>query len=180
MKKEGRILRFGSNLWYLGEGLFGPLMAVFAERMGGDILDISWAFSIYLVVSGGLYILFGYLADQISKERLMIVGFALNAIFTFGYLLVSAPWHLFVVQAGLGAAVAMATPSWNALYAQYGDVGRRGFTWGLAAGEAAIVTGLAMLIGGLIVKNVSFVFLFTLMGFVQTVATVYQARILRK
>lgn len=39
------ILLWSSNLWALGEGMLGPLFAVFAQRIGGNILDITWAWS---------------------------------------------------------------------------------------------------------------------------------------
>jgi len=175
-----KTLLYGGNLWYLGEGMLGPLFAVFAERVGGDVLDIAWAWATYLIVTGILQIIVGKITDQKNnKEKIMVIGYALNALFTFAYLLVSAPWHLFVVQAGLGVAAALATPTWSALYARHEDRRHDGFQWGLASGEAQIITGTAMLIGGIIVSRVSFTILFVVMGTIQIVATAYQAQILR-
>ena len=54
-------LLFASGLWFFGEGLLGPLFAVFSQKIGGDILDITWAWSVYLILSGTLYIVFGRL-----------------------------------------------------------------------------------------------------------------------
>lgn len=165
-------------MWYLGEGMLGPLFAVFANRVGGSILDITWAWATYLIVTGLISILVGELADKYSKEKLMIGGYALNALFTFSYLLVQTPFQLFLVQAGLGVASAIANPTWSALYAEHEDRRRAGFTWGLADGDLKLVTGLAIIIGGLLVNYVSFEALFWVMGFVQVVATFYQSRIL--
>lgn len=121
-KKKEKILLYGSNWWYFGAGMLGPLFAVFAERIGGDILDIAWVWAVYLVVSGTLIVFIGKISDKkISKEKLMIGGFALNTIFTFAYVLVSSQLGLFIVQAGLGVAHALATPTWSALYAKYED-----------------------------------------------------------
>ncbi|MEA2006933.1 MAG: hypothetical protein U9O20_02115 [Patescibacteria group bacterium] len=41
LKKKEKILLFGNNLWSLGEGMPGPLFAVFSQRLGGNILDIA-------------------------------------------------------------------------------------------------------------------------------------------
>src|SRR3990167_2426171 len=113
LNKNSRILLYGSNIWYFGEGMLGPLFAVFTERIGGDILDISWAWATYLIITGILYIVVGkYIDGKHSKSKVMVFGYALNAIFTFSFLFVSSPWHLFIVQAGLGVAAAMATPTW--------------------------------------------------------------------
>jgi len=101
-------------------------------------------------------------------------------VFTFGYLFVSAPAHLFIVQAGLGVAAALATPTWNALYAKNEDKKHDTYEWGLAGGEAEIITGTAIVLGGVIVTYFSFTTLFISMGLIQTIATFYQARILRQ
>lgn len=178
MNSKIRVLLYGSNLWYLGEGMLGPLFAVFAQRVGGSVLDISWAWAIYLITAGILQAVVGRLSDHISKEALMVGGYALNSLFTFAYLLVQEPVHLFAVQVGLGVAAACANPSWSALYAKYETKNRAGTEWGLAGGEAQIVTGIAVIIGGLVVSYASFTALFLLMGVIQTVATFYQMKIL--
>ena len=52
MTNASRLLILSSALWHLSEGLLGPLFAVFSERVGGDILDITGAWAAYLIVSG--------------------------------------------------------------------------------------------------------------------------------
>ncbi len=179
MNKKERILLLGSNLWYLGEGMLGPLFAVFAERIGGDVLDIAWAWSLYLVIIGVLVIVIGNWSDKIGKEKLLIAGYSLNAIFTFAYLLVSTPLHLFLVQAGLGVAAAFSIPTWMSLYARHEDRKHDGKIWGLGAGLDRIVTGIALFIGGIIVMFFSFTTLFVIMGCIQVIATIYIINIVK-
>ncbi|MFA4887188.1 MAG: MFS transporter [Candidatus Nanoarchaeia archaeon] len=179
MNKFIRVLMTGSLLWYLGEGMLGPLLAVFTEHIGGDILQISWAWATYLLVTGVMIIIVGKISDgRASKERLMMIGYVLNTILTFCYLLVSAPWQLFILQAGLGIAWAFATPTWSALYARHIDRKHDGSAYGFADGLPPIITACAILIGGLIINYFSFKTLFLLMGSIQLIATVYQAKIL--
>ena len=176
-----KILLCGANIWYFGEGMLGPLFAIFTEQIGGDLLDITWAWATYLIVTGILYIVVGKFIDgKEIKAHVMVAGYALNAVFTFGYLLISAPWHLFVIQTGLGIAAALATPTWNALYAKHEDKKHDAFEWGMAGGQAQIITGFAIIIGGFIVSYGSFKILFILMGSIQILAAIYQARILKK
>ncbi|MBI2102931.1 MFS transporter [Candidatus Woesearchaeota archaeon] len=180
MNKNIRILLYGANLWYFGAGMLGPLFAIFTERIGGDILDVAWAWATYLFITGILYIVIGKMTDdRDNKEKIMVLGYFLNAFFTFGYLFVSSPWHLFVVQAGLGVAEALATPTWNALYAKHGNKRQEGLQWGLAGGQGQIITGIALVIGGLLVNYFSFTALFLTMGILLTLAAFYQAQILR-
>ena len=131
MNKKIKYLLNGSNLWNFGAGMLGPFLAIFTEKIGGNILDISWAWSIYLLVTGFLMIYFGRISDKINKEKMMTLGYGINAFFTFGYLFVDSPIKLFIVQAGLGLANALATPTWNALYAKHADDGKDGLEWGI-------------------------------------------------
>ncbi len=166
-----RVLLVADMIWYFGEGMFGPLFAVFTERIGGDILDISWAWAIYLVVSGVLTVFFGKISDgRISKRSLLITGYALNALCTFGYLFIQTPAQLFFLQALLGLAAAMATPTWDALYSKYEDPKHSGLAWGLSDGLQQIFTGIAIVIGGVIVTLFNFSALFVIMGAVQVVS----------
>jgi len=181
LNKQEKILLYGSNLWYLGEGMLGPLFAVFANKIGGDILEIAWAWATYLAIRGLLTILIGRLSDKyFSKERLMVLGYGLNTIFTFAYLAVSDQFGLFVVQVGLGVAAAFATPAWQALYAKHESKNSAGYAWGLVGGQADLMIAMATLIGGFIVSFFSFKILFLVMGMIQIAATLYQAKILIK
>lgn len=175
-----KILLWGSNTWNLGEGMLGPLFAVFAGRVGGNILEMSWAWATYLVVTGVFTIVISRVADKkIKKAHLLILGNALNALFTFGYLFVDSPLKLFAVQVGLGLASALVIPAWDALYSEFEDKKHDEFEWGLASGEAEILAGIAMVIGGLVVTYVSFSALFLAMGTIKVLATICYARILR-
>jgi predicted MFS family arabinose efflux permease len=179
LNQNMKILLYGANIWYLGEGMLGPLVAVFTERIGGDILDISWALAIYLAVTGLVTIFVGKISDQNRiQEKLMVLGYGLNALFTFGYLFVASTSSLFLIQAGLGIASALATPTWEALYAKHENRKHGGYLWGLAEGEANLITAVAIIMGGLLIKYFSFTALFVSMGCIQVVATIYQARIL--
>ena len=184
-RQKERLLLWSSNLWALGEGMLGPLFAVFAERIGGNILDITWAWAIYLGMTGIFTIVAGNVSDRIwqwcGRERLLVAGYALNALCTFGYLFVHTTTGLFLVQAGLGVALALSSPTWSALYARYSPGEEKaGNTWGLVAGEQRLILAGAILVGGYIVNHYSFDALFIAMGTVQVIATLYLARILLK
>lgn len=179
LNKQLKILIWGSGLWYLGEGMLGPLFAIFGKKIGGSILDISWAWAIYLIIIGILVIFIGDISDKASKEKLMVVGYGINAIFTFLYLAISKPIHLFFVQSGLGIAAALTIPTWMALYAKHNNKERSGLTWGIATGLNRIIAGIALLLGGLIVTYFSFNVLFITMGIIQTLATIYLSQIIK-
>lgn len=162
-----------------GDGLLGPLFAVYTQNIGGSIFDITTAWAIFMIVTGVLTIIVGNWADHIGHERLLILGYALNALFTFAYLLVDTPFTLFIVQAGLGVSLALANPTWAALYDRYSNDKKDGSLYGAAYGHGNIATGVAALVGGLVVTKFSFQILFMLMGVLQIIATVLQIKILQ-
>lgn len=179
LSRTTKTLLLGANIWYFGEGLLGPLLAIFTEKIGGDILDITGAWASFLIVTGLVYILVGKLVNgRPYKAKVMVAGYALNALFTFCYIFVSNTWQLFFVQAGLGIAEAMGTPTWDALYAKNVDSTNDTYAWGLASGQSQIVTGIAIIGGGLIANYLSFNVLFFIMGCIQVIATIIQAQIL--
>jgi len=179
LNKEVKILLYGANIWYFGEGMLGPLLAVFTEKLGGSILDVTWAWAIYLIMAGFLYILVGYLTDKYDNTgKIMVLGYGLNTVLSFSYLLVSNTTQLFLVQAGLGIAAALASPTWNTLYAKYADKEHDDYQWGLAGGEGQIITGIAIIIGGYLISFFSFDVLFVVMGSIQLIATIYQSKLL--
>ena len=180
MGKPERILLWGSNLWLFADGMLGPLFAVFSQKVGGNVLDISWAWAVYIGVTGIFVIIAGAVSDRVSKEKMLVTGYALTAVFTFCYLLVSKPIHLLLVQAGLGLALGLSNPTWFALYDLHTHPDRKGFSWGLEDGTGKMITALAILIGGVIVRYWSFKALFIIMGTLQVFAALYQAQLLRK
>lgn len=176
MKNQTKILLWSSNLWYFSAGLLGPLFAIFTEQIGGDILDISSAWAIYLIISGFLTILVGKFADKIGPALLLFAGYTLNTVFTFGYLFIETPAQLFILQACFGIANALANPTWSALYDTYSDDTKNGYLWGLSYGYADVFTGIAAILGGIIITYASFQALFIAMGTIQIFATLLQAR----
>ena len=180
LSKLSKILIIASSLWYFGEGLFGPLFAVYAEKMGGDILDITWAWAAYLFVTGICYVLVGKLVNNsIYKNQVMLTGYGLNALLTFAYIFVYDTKTLFLVQVGLGIAEALSTPIWDSLFASNLEDTENTFHWGLATGHPHVISGIAIAIGGLIAHYLSFNTLFIFMGCIQLLATFVQYRVLK-
>ena len=180
MRTEERILLVSSNIWMFSDGLLGPLFAVYAAEIGGDILDITMSWAIFLIVTGILTIYIGKLGDKVGHEKLLVLGYALNAVFTFAYMFIDSAIGLFVVQAGLGVSLALANPTWLALYDKYSQAKKDGDLWGNAEGQGNISMGIATMVGGFIVSATSFKILFLVMGILQTFATIIQLKILYK
>jgi MFS family permease len=179
LNKTQRLLLLASTCWFFGEGLLGPLFTVFAERVGGDLLDITYAWALFLITSGVLYIVFGKLFTKSNrKKEILVFGYALNTVFTFGYLLVHNSTQLFILQILLAIAEAICSPIWDAIFAKELDEKDDVFFWSVAGGHTHLVSGIAIAIGGLIAYYISFEALFVIMGIIQAIATIIQWRLL--
>ncbi|WP_367608341.1 MFS transporter [Legionella sp. W05-934-2] len=176
--QKEKTLLIANNLWYLSEGMLGPLFGVFCERFNSSPLDISWVWALYLISVGVVVIVLGFLSDYLQKEKLLIFGYAMQTCLTFCYLLVESKTHLAILQIALGVSGGLSTTTWYALYSRYEDTSREGLTWGLANGLSSIYTGVALLIGGLIISYGSFEKLFFTMGLAQLGATIYVSRLI--
>lgn len=176
--KKERTLLLANNLWYLSEGMLGPLFSVYCNRFGSTPMDISWVWAAYLISVGVVVIVMGYLSDYINKEKLLVTGYALQTIFTFSYLAVHTKFQLLLLQIGLGISGGLSSTTWYTLYSRFEDKSREGLSWGLANGLSSIYTGFALLCGGTILAYSSFETLFTAMGIVQFCATLYVSRLI--
>ncbi len=177
MNKRASILIWSSNLWNFGDGLLGPLFAVFAQKVGGNVLDIAWAWGVYLIIMGVGIIIVGHISDRVSKLNLLMLGYILSTLCTFAYLLVDSAQMLFIVQGGLGIATALANPTYFALLSKYSSGDRDGTMWGWADGRDKIAIGLAVFSGGVIVSHYGFSVLFVTMGILQIAAALYLAKL---
>lgn len=171
LNKKIKALLFADITRFFGEGMLGPLFAVFAQKVWGDVLNITRARATYLIVTWVLIVIIWKISDKIiNKRKLVFAGYILNAILTFAYLLVSSPAQLLILQAWLGVAAALATPTRDALYSKYSNKKWSWFIRGLADGGTEIFTGLAVIIGWLIIVYASFSTLFIIMGIVQIIS----------
>ncbi len=182
MKPQAHVLLWSNYFWSFSTGLLGPLFAVFTERIGGDIFDIAWVWSVYLVATGVGIVAVGYLADWLRSHRLFcVIGYAIETIAMFSYLAVGNPYELMMVQILHAIGLSFNTPAWAALFDHYSGSGKKdGVMWGLSYGGWYIFQGAAIFCGGLIVTHYSFDALFVLMGIVMFFATLTQALLLKR
>lgn len=148
----------------LAIGMFGPIYAIFVQRIGGDILAAGTAWSIFMIISGVGIILMGNIQDKMKKDKpFIILGYTLESLGFLGYFFVSNVKQLFLLQVLLGIATVLKTPAYDSFYTKYLEKGKFASQW--AAWEAVwyIATGIAALIGAVLAKLFDFKILFLVM-----------------
>ena len=148
MHKQLKFFLVMNSFFVFSFGMFGPIYAIFVQRIGGDILDAGTAWAIFMIISGTGILAMGKIQDKIKNDKpAIMIGYSLEALGFLGYFFVSNVVQLFLVQVLLGIGIVVKTPAYDSFYTKYLEKGKFASQW--AAWEAAwyIVTGIAALAG---------------------------------
>lgn len=178
MNKGYKLLLSASILANFGDNLIGPFYAVFVQKIGGSILDIGFTVTVFAICTGVLMILVGKISDRLNKELVAVVGYGCFALGSLGYLIISQPWQLFILQILFAIGTACLSAPITALFAKYIQKDKEGEQWGFESGGSYIAVGVASFCGSLIVNAWGFTALFLAMFVIQACATMVQARLL--
>ena len=103
MKKGLKILLFADMWATLGLGMIGPIYAIFVQKIGGDLLDASWAYFAFMLTSGVVMYLIGHWEDRAKhKETLVTIGYVLATLGCLSYIFVNSQATLMVTLIFLG------------------------------------------------------------------------------
>jgi predicted MFS family arabinose efflux permease len=173
LNKIAKYLILSDLIFYSGWGLISPIFAVFILDLinGGNAFVVGLASGINLVSRSLLRIPFGIYADKSSRVsyHFMFWGLLFAALVPIGFIFSSTPLHIYLLQAFLGAMLAMSTAGWTCLFARHMDKGSESTEWGVDAVAVGIGPGIASVIGGAAVTYFSFQYVFigvTLLGLI--------------
>lgn len=164
MKKGIKILLVADGFMSFSLGMLGPIYAIFVEKIGGDILDASWAYSTYMITAGVvMYILSKWEDRSKHKEKFIVMGYALTAVGCLLYVFVTSQTTLLIAQIILGLAIAVLDPAFDAIYAHFVTQKEEASNWGIWESTNYIITAIAAIAGGYIAKVFGFQVLFVCM-----------------
>jgi MFS family permease len=172
LSRQARLLLKISFLTTFAESMLVPMYAAFTERVGGSILDAGIAFAAFSMATGIVVTLVGMRPwFQRHIKGLLIMGFWGAAACDISYVFVQNKWQLFAVQVIAGLATGFIEPAWDSLFTD--DIEHSSAKhWSIWAGGTHLATGVAALLGGIIVAYFSFTVLFVAMSLIDTIANV--------
>ena len=181
MKWQLRVLLLSSALYSLAGGLFGPIYAIFVERIGGDLLTAGTAYSAFALAAGIIIFFISKWEDKVKhQEKLIICGYALACLGYLGYLFVRNPIHLFIVQITFGAATAIGASAYDGLYSRHLDKGKFISGWGAWESMNWITLAISASLGGFIANTFGFRTLFMIMFILSLLALIASFSLLKK
>lgn len=165
-------------IFYTGWGLINPIFAIFiVEKIqGGDLIVVGTATSIYWITMSLVRIPLGMLLDKRRGEKddyaFTVFGLLLASLIPFGYLYITLPWHLYVLQAIYAFSMATSLAGWSAIFTRKIDRGREATEWSLSATGYSLGTGIAGVVGGYMVDQFGFNPVFMAVGILGLVGVI--------
>lgn len=175
-----KVLLLSDAFFLLSGGLLGPIYALFVQNIGGDLLDASATFALFMLTAGGVVFLLGLWEDKSKHQRkFVIAGYGVGTLGAFGYLFVNSTFSLFLVQIVLGLSAALKDPAYDALLSQ-SDKKHLVLAWGEWEAVDYLTLGLGALVGGLVAQNFGFQTLLLLMFILSVFSFIVSLRLLRE
>lgn len=179
--KAIRILLITNSLVLIAGAMLGPIYALFVEKIGGDLLNASYAFGVFALVAGFVTLLSGRYTDKVKENELIIIfGYGIMGIGFLSYTFVNSIISLLVVQVVIGLGVAIYSPAFDAVYSKHLQDHKSGQEWGAWEAVNYFAAGFGAIAGGLFVTFFGFNIMFVIMGLLCFISAIYIFRLPRK
>ncbi len=159
-------------------GLLSPIFAVFILRQipGSSLKVIGLSTLFYWIARVTTTVPLSRFMDKTDGERdefyFAVIGSMIVASIPLMYLLVRAPWQLYLIQFIFGLANSMAVPAWRILFIDHLDKGKTGFEWSLEDVGVGIAVGASAYFGSLIADHFGFSLVMKLVSIMSYMGTV--------
>lgn len=164
MSLVNRILLVSESLSTTAAGLIGPIYAIYVEGIGGGILEAANAYAAFMITMGLVIFILGRWEDHHRHDRIFIIaGYFVTALGFAGYIFVSNPVQLLIVQVILGFGMAVRTPAYDSLYSRTVVHKHFALAWGDWEAADSFATGIAAFVGGVVASLYGFKTLLVLM-----------------
>jgi hypothetical protein len=158
----------------LGWGFLAPVFAIFILQKIA-VNDISEAARIagfaalsYWITKSLFEIPIAVFLDKHDGEKddfwFMAIGIFIMGFVPIGYIFASTAWHIYLLQMVHAIAMAMALPSWMAIFTRHITKGREAFNWSVETTTIGTAAGIAGGLGGIMAGTFGFASVFILVS----------------
>lgn len=161
--------------------MFGPIYALFVEKIGGNILDAGITFGVFSFAAGVVTLISGSFSDRVKETELIIaLGYVVTAVGFLSYMLVDNMTMLLVAQVIVGIGTAIRYPAFDAVFSEHLDKGKGGREWGAWESMFYFTGAFGAVVGGYLASQFGFDAIFTVMAVLSFTAAVYIYALPRK
>ena len=162
-------------------GMLAPFYAVFVQKIGGGIAFAGFSWAVFSIVAGVLTLLFSRWQLKVKEQELLLaLGYLFRGAVFLSYAFMGSIPQLLFTQILWGISVAIGNPAFDSIYSSHTDKTDSIVQWGHWEGIAAISTGLAALVGGVLIQAVGYSLVFFAMSFLSVLLGIYIWRLPRE
>ena len=165
MTKVNKIVKYlilADIAFWTGWGLVSPVFAIFIvdKIQGGTALVVGMATAIYWLFRSLLVLPSGRLLDKYVGEKddylFLVTGNLIAVLVLVGYIFAIYPWHIYLLQAFYGIAMAMGLSGWRAIFTRNIDKGKEASEWALDDTSLSLGTAAAGILSGVLVTELGY------------------------
>lgn len=181
-----KLLVLSDFLLLFSMGLLAPIFAVFILKniQGSTLQVVGLATTCYWIARVISTVPLSRFMDRMDGEKdefyFMIIGTFILSSMPLFYLLMTQPWHLYLIQFLSGLAGSMATPGWRILFTDHLDRGRTGYEWSLEDLSIGVATAVSAYLGAVLADKFGFTLILIVLAMLGYLATLVLMPILRE
>jgi EmrB/QacA subfamily drug resistance transporter len=150
----------GSSITFIDSTVVNVALPVLQRELGTNIVGAQWVVEAYSLMLSALILVGGSLGDRWGRRRVFSAGLVLFAVASAGCGLAQTTAHLIIARAVQGVGAAMLVPGSLALISASFSKEDRGRAIGTWSGFTAISAGVGPVLGGWLIENVSWRWIF--------------------
>jgi len=174
LNKSLRILIATNTIMVFVVGMLAPFYAVFVQEIGGGIAFAGFSWALFSIVAGVLIFLFSQWQMKVKEQELLLaLGYFIRGAVFLSYAFMGGVTQLIFTQILWGIGVALGTPAFDSIYSMHTNKTDSIVQWGQWEGIAAIATGVAAIVGGILIQIAGYFFVFIGMSVLSILLGVY-------
>jgi EmrB/QacA subfamily drug resistance transporter len=150
----------GSSITFIDSTVVNVALPVLQRELGTDIVGAQWIVEAYALMLSALILVGGSLGDRLGRKRVFSSGLLLFALASAGCGMAQTTGQLIAARAVQGVGAAMLVPGSLAIISASFSKEERGRAFGTWSGFTAISAGVGPVLGGWLVENASWRWIF--------------------
>ncbi len=150
----------GSSMAFINGSVVNVALPAIQSSLDGTVADMQWVISIYTFILGTLILTGGSAGDVYGRKRVFGIGVFLFLLSTIWCGLAPDVQQLIIARGGQAVGGALMIPGSLAIITDLYKKGERGKAIGTWSGFTALATALGPLLGGILVDQLSWRYIF--------------------